>query len=546
MSQADRHRLIAGARAIGANVTQQIRSPYSHLFMSSIQMSFKVTRCVAEGKPIVSQKWLDTLANLPDKNYTFPPVDDYLPPIDASCEGPLGIPDFTPNQERARLFTGKRFIFFDEEQYQQLSPMIETCSGESALLNANKADPFEDGLGDDNTIVVDSEKLQETHAGKNIIHALDSFLKRTVTSMEICWAILYCSIDVQCNTKFNLSTPHPGGRTNVPTSSSVSAEPPRNAPTKKSSTRPSSARSEQTNAVIPSSSSSSSTISKPTNVAIPSSSSSSSSTKQKHSPQDRQASDLTPLKPIQGKPNMDFDLEDFFDQIVGDEPSRPPPTAKNASPGSSSTTQPLRNLTLSDQQDTPSTSDVIAIEEQETVEHHHAKKTIDKGKSRMHEPMTSSSYDRTTPPPPIDDDMEHSSGRKSKKARTAKNASTTSTPAPRKPYVLPELENEISDITAGKKYTKVVYTDLVVAPSPPKNVGAQQQQQQQQQSPRGINYKKFKKASHPLPSDPLYTVGMVTGFDSDVEAPAPVAPDIDDDFSEIRIRPNAKRGTMWL
>ncbi|ORZ17251.1 hypothetical protein BCR42DRAFT_414241 [Absidia repens] len=529
LSQADRQKLIAGARTIGANVTQLIRSPYSHLFMSSIQMSFKVARCVAERKPIVSQKWLDTLVNLPDKNYTFPPVTDYLPPIDASCEGPLGVPDFTPNQDRARLFTGKRFIFFDEEQHQQLSPMIEICNGDSALLNVSKADPFDDGLGNDDTIVVDSEKLHETHAGKNIVNALDSFLKRVVTSMEICWAILYCSIDVQCNTKFNLSTPHPDDRTSVPTSSSVDSEP-RNTSTKTSSASSSSAISERANTVI----------------------SSSSSIKQKQPPQNRQASDLPLSKPIEGKPNMDFDLEDFFDQILGDEPSRPPPTAKNASPESSSTIQPPLNRNISDHQDHTSASDELAIEEQGAVVHHDAKKTIDKGKFRMHEPMTSSSYDRT-PPSPIDDDIEHSSRRKSKKARTAKNASTTTTttdppPAPRKPYILPELENEKADITAGKNYTKVVYTNLVVAPSPPKNDGAHQQQRQQTlpQPSERINYKKFKKAIHPLPRDPLFTVGMVAGFDSDMEVePAPLAPDIEDDFSEIRIRPNMKRGTMW-
>jgi hypothetical protein len=52
--------------------------------------------------------------------------------------------------------------------------MVGACSGNAVLLNLNKTDPFDEQLGDDNTIVIDCGQLQDTTAGKNVIHALDS------------------------------------------------------------------------------------------------------------------------------------------------------------------------------------------------------------------------------------------------------------------------------------------------------------------------------------------------------------------------------------
>jgi hypothetical protein len=217
-------------------------------------------------------------------------------------------------------------------------------------------------------------------------------------------------------------------------------------------------------------------------------------------------------------------LDDFFDQIVGDEPSRPAPTT-NASPEPSISRVPPQTTTdneISDYQNSSSSngnnngnngnnnnsssnnsnisnnnngsnsssnninsnilsSDGVGIDEQ----HDTTKKTINKGKRRMYEPDTPINEDGM-----LNDDVESSStGRKSKKPRTGKNTNST-VPTPRKPFVLPELENENVDITAGKIYTKVVYSALVIAPSPPDNWTAGQQQQR---TSDGLNYKKFKK-----------------------------------------------------
>jgi hypothetical protein len=52
--------------------------------------------------------------------------------------------------------------------------MVDACSGHALLLNLNKTDPFDEQLGDDNTIVIECGNLQDTTAGKNVIHVLDS------------------------------------------------------------------------------------------------------------------------------------------------------------------------------------------------------------------------------------------------------------------------------------------------------------------------------------------------------------------------------------
>lgn len=108
--------MISPIDLLGAKITQSVRSPYTHLLMSNIRISFKLARCLADGKPIISQSWLDALVDESDTDFQFPPVSGYAPPIDASCNGPQGIPDFTPNPRRAQLLAGKRFIFFEEDQ----------------------------------------------------------------------------------------------------------------------------------------------------------------------------------------------------------------------------------------------------------------------------------------------------------------------------------------------------------------------------------------------------------------------------------------------
>lgn len=85
--------------------------------MDSLRISYKVARCLAQAKPIISQKWLDALCNSSDNNFNYPPINSsYLPPIDQSCDEGFGIPDFKPNTNRSKLFKNKTFLFFDEKQ----------------------------------------------------------------------------------------------------------------------------------------------------------------------------------------------------------------------------------------------------------------------------------------------------------------------------------------------------------------------------------------------------------------------------------------------
>lgn len=85
--------------------------------MEKIQPTYKVYRCLALARPIISTRWLTELCASSDTNFNYPPFDiDYLPPIDDLCIDEESTPNFTPNPSRSRLFRQKIFLFFDEQQ----------------------------------------------------------------------------------------------------------------------------------------------------------------------------------------------------------------------------------------------------------------------------------------------------------------------------------------------------------------------------------------------------------------------------------------------
>ncbi|KAI8093381.1 uncharacterized protein BX664DRAFT_329566 [Halteromyces radiatus] len=540
MTQMDKQKLYEAAQKIGAKITQSVRSSYTHVLVTTIQMSFKVARCLADVKPIVSQEWLDALVALPDVDFKFPSTDDYMPPTDDSCRGPLGIPDFRPNPRRSTLFTNKRFIFFEEKQYQSMSPLVNACKGTSELLNTKTADPFEDNLNADDVIVVDSECLSDTHGGQNIVFALDSVQRRPVDQMEICWAIAYCSIDTHCNARTDASA--------VAAISSI-----KNASRSTSARAQSSSRATHNGSVVTAKSSSPIIYQTPI---PPSTSTSNLSASMK-----RDQSIITQATDRKAKT---MDLDDLFDDLIGDDPPLPPPITNNSNINEASTAgnhhkkfSPMAPQRQDDQPSTPLSSssasaaatpanhsssniatDGISVDSttvlrrrrsdspldnshqtvasstskrQKTNQHRDPAESLIKGKERLLQIVEGTDADDNNNNSSTDmnntfsnSDLSRDIPQSNKQSRPSKSSSTTSTTI-RTPYTLPELENENTEIISGKQYTKVNYISMVVSNEPQRTVQATRQQ-----SPNQINYKRFKKASHPIPADPLYFISMST------------------------------------
>ncbi|KAI8343668.1 hypothetical protein BC941DRAFT_411971 [Chlamydoabsidia padenii] len=530
----DMQKLRTTALKIGAKITQSVQSPYTHLLMSSLRTSTKVAHCLANGNPIVSPRWLDalvdTLVDRHDNDFAYPPISDYLPPLDDSCEFPLGIPEFAPNPRRAQLFTGKRFVFFEEKQHQSLSPLVDACNGDATLLTLNKTDPFDEQLDGENTIVIACDQLQDTKAGKTIIHALDSFQRRTIDSMEILWAILYCSTDIQCNTNLNIPALKPTCSPNTASTNNTSnintdgalnrdmstSSVPGNVSTttnQPSSSRPSSSKQSQRLATTPAPSI--------------------------HNLKSNQTKTET-ISQRSEKEDLDLDLEDIFDQLVGNyEPSRSPPTLKQqpSEPSNSQATTALNHttgshaghqehsktqptdrprhtadldhdvleITTTTGRRAPDSPDSLQQEEpfscsssgtstkrKRTAEQETSRSVLDKGKDRMHEPVIHNITNQLEPS--TEGDIEDSSSgqkRRSRKKNSATISNDTSPLIDRTPFTLPELENENVDVMVGKKYTKVKYIKLMAAPDPPMNRATRQQSLPQ--TSHQINYKAFKK-----------------------------------------------------
>ncbi|CAO3638060.1 unnamed protein product [Cunninghamella echinulata] len=197
--------LYNNAADIGAKITQNIGDPFTHLYMDNLQLSYKVIQCLAQAKPIISQKWVDALCNSSDTDFNYPPINpSYLPPIDQSFNDRFGIPDFKPNTNRSKLFKNKIFLFFDEKQHDYVKPLVVAANGICQLYHIEKIDPISECIGSVNKIVIQPKEVNNQMAWNSIVNYLDSFERRVVDEHEIGLAIAYCSMEFYCCTRLDI------------------------------------------------------------------------------------------------------------------------------------------------------------------------------------------------------------------------------------------------------------------------------------------------------------------------------------------------------
>lgn len=114
--------------------------------------------CLVHGKPIISLAWFDALLEGSKTiEFTWPSTEEYLPPIRKACKN-VKPEQCLPNNDRASLFEGLEFWFFDEHnvssdlrllcpgkgspikclQYNKYHAAIQAAEGEAKYCSMNR------------------------------------------------------------------------------------------------------------------------------------------------------------------------------------------------------------------------------------------------------------------------------------------------------------------------------------------------------------------------------------------------------------------------
>lgn len=177
----------------------------THLAMKEIVLNVKVTQALACNCPIVTCQYFKSLATaVQSGSQNLPLCSNFVPEI--ADEGlNKNECSFTQDVRRLTLFAGKTFVFLSEKQSNRLG---DTCkfAGASVIL---VCDPKFDikVVSDENTLVVSGYEAQNS-IGEVTFESLQEKMieasSRFIQEFEIGLALLYCSIEMYCNPKFDL------------------------------------------------------------------------------------------------------------------------------------------------------------------------------------------------------------------------------------------------------------------------------------------------------------------------------------------------------
>lgn len=114
-------------RVIGIQLKKEWDGDCTHLFMKEVDDTANFMLCLVHGKPIISLAWFDALLEMSKTiEFTWPPTEEYLPLIRKACKN-VKPEQCLPNKDRASLFEGLEFWFFDESNVS--SDLHFLCAG---------------------------------------------------------------------------------------------------------------------------------------------------------------------------------------------------------------------------------------------------------------------------------------------------------------------------------------------------------------------------------------------------------------------------------
>ncbi|XP_012224388.1 nibrin-like [Linepithema humile] len=197
---------------IGGQLLETWENSCTHLTVAkSVLFTTKLAYALASAKPIITIAYWEAVNVAIEESKELPEAETFLPIVK---EDWLKVSPrlFLPNEKRRTLFKGLSFVHFCIKQYHAYAPLITAAGGKSCVYPTRRPLTPRD-LTAKNAIVIqqpvsDSTLLTQDIADDyHIIYCkLQAIKRRLVSDTEIPLAILYCSTEKYCNSKFDFTT----------------------------------------------------------------------------------------------------------------------------------------------------------------------------------------------------------------------------------------------------------------------------------------------------------------------------------------------------
>ncbi|GAB0095272.1 hypothetical protein DMENIID0001_106320 [Sergentomyia squamirostris] len=195
--------LQSNVQALSGKVMKTWQQDCTHLSMPEIVITIKALLALVSAKPIVHPRYFSALLASLKANESLPDVGDFVPIVreenllEQNCS-------FHPDQERSKVFSGKRFIFLSQEVMKTYQMVIHLAGGSCVNLETDSLSQRSYvQLG---TIVVTSAKgpgARERDNAKRIEENLRQKGLRFIPDKEIALAIIYKSTRKFCNPRYD-------------------------------------------------------------------------------------------------------------------------------------------------------------------------------------------------------------------------------------------------------------------------------------------------------------------------------------------------------
>ncbi|KAJ1565401.1 hypothetical protein HK096_002996 [Nowakowskiella sp. JEL0078] len=188
----------------GAKLKRDITPDCTHLVLLVPKVTVKVIVALAMCLNIVTEEWVQQLADGPDAPFLMPSTEKFAPKLPQTDHENLSSISFKPNPDRKKILKGINFIVYSEDQKSSICGVVEPAGGKVIIF-----DPIQDpGMIVLNELL-DKSSTSETYAlfppEKNAVYRddIDRVLNkrpgmRYLTENDIAYAILQVSAE-HCN-----------------------------------------------------------------------------------------------------------------------------------------------------------------------------------------------------------------------------------------------------------------------------------------------------------------------------------------------------------
>lgn len=176
------------------------------MVVSEIILTAKVLCALTEGQPIVTPKYFQDYVKSIKNNTVVPEPDNYVPELNETLLSKNISLNYVPI--RKILFQNKIFVFLTEKSKIQMAELITIAGGKSISWEKDKFDANQ--LKNEHSYIFLEENRDDMNKNSEMFKSFTKCVKliqehgkRSIPLQEIALAVIYNSIEENCNPNFN-------------------------------------------------------------------------------------------------------------------------------------------------------------------------------------------------------------------------------------------------------------------------------------------------------------------------------------------------------